>query len=120
MRYVLNTQLFKDINRRFFWTATVLIGCLCVVSFFAQFAREEGTLGNSFISNLLADTFTVLRFPFHPMLWLIMDFLDEVVRPVSALLYFIGLFGNCLFYAFILERGYHLTVDLRREKADQH
>src|SRR5215218_3120305 len=119
MRHYLNMHLFKDINRRFLWSATILMGCLCIVCFLAAWGRDEGTLGNTLIPNLLADAFDVLRLPFHPLLWPIMDLMDGGIKQVSGLLFFSGLFGNCLFYAFVLERVYRFTVNQRRTKTNQ-
>jgi hypothetical protein len=96
-----------------------LIGCLCLMSFFAAFGKDEGTLGDRFIPNLLADIFIILRFPLHSLLWPIMDVMHATFRQISGLLFFICLFGNCLFYALLLERAFYFTLKAKRARTNE-
>ncbi len=67
------------------------------VSFMAEFAKDEGMLGQGVIRNLLPKLFTILRFPLHSL------FFDWVIRGGSSL--FIGtLVFNCFFWALLAER----------------
>ena len=76
--------------------STGLIVLLLIPSFFAAWAEDEGTLGDHLFWIVFAKLFYVLRFPSHVLLWSV--FSD------SAILFFIGLGLNCMFYGFIIER----------------
>jgi hypothetical protein len=60
----------------------------------AAWGREEGTSENSFFLNLMADSFSIFRFPTHTLFW----------RYMSGNIFIAGLFINCIFYAFLIER----------------
>jgi len=119
MRYYSKMPLFKNINRGFLWTATGVIGCLCVTSFFAAWGRDEGTLGEGIIANLLAGAFMVLRLPSHLLLWPVIELSSNLSGQLAFLLFLVGLFGNALFYALILERTYYFVVGIKRAKINR-
>jgi hypothetical protein len=88
-------------------TFLIVYGVICVLALIAssfQYARDNDTLGNSFIKNRLADLYLVLRFPLHNIFWGTMSW------PV----YIMCLGINWLMYAFIVER---IIAFIRRPKA---
>ena len=96
----------KKFNTRAFFISFVLTGCLLILSFFAAWAKDEGTLGNGFISSVLAKLFYTLRFPTHTLLW---DFFSS-----NATIYFLGLLINIIFWGFVFERTVFLLRILKR------
>jgi hypothetical protein len=87
----------KNFNRPTFIFATIFFGLLLVPSFFATWAQDEGTLGTNMLAQAFAAFFNVLRFPTHTLFW-------SVIANGGVLLFFAGLFINCLFYGLITER----------------
>ncbi len=83
---------------------------LLVPSFFAAWAEDEGTIGNSKVGYLFAKIFSVLRFPTHTLLW---SFFSES----GVLIYILGLIGNCFIYSITLERVIAVCYRLRKNKA---
>lgn len=75
---------------------TMLFVLLTSVSLLFAFGKDEGTLGEGFAKNLVADSFYVFRFPTHTIFW---QFFSS-----SGGLYLAGLTLNCLFYGFLVER----------------
>jgi hypothetical protein len=96
----------RNFNKHTFIILSVVIGLLLIPSFLAAWADDEGTLGANAFLNVLANTFYVLRFPTHSLLWTIFS--------SNSFLFLLGLFINCLFYAFILER---VTAFLKHAKS---
>ena len=87
MRYL------KNFNPLRFFILLVANGGLTFFSFVAAFGKNEGTLSNNLFLNFMADAFYVFRFPTHVLLWKYMD----------GGTFFLGLFINTLFYAFLIE-----------------
>ena len=75
---------------------SILVGVLTILTFFFAFGKDEGTLGDGIFRNLIADSFNLFRFPTHAIFWKLFS--------SSALLYFLGLMLNCLFYGILIER----------------
>jgi hypothetical protein len=78
---------------------TLIICCvLSFVSLVAFAATEEGTNGNDVIVPAIGNLFYIFRFPMHTIFSSLM----------SGKWFLIGLFINCLFYAFFIERYFTL------------
>jgi hypothetical protein len=71
----------------------IVIGGLTFFSFLTAFAKDEGTLGNNFFLNFMADAFYVFRFPMHVLFW----------KYMNGDIFFWGLFFNVMIYAFFIE-----------------
>jgi hypothetical protein len=86
-------SLLKSFNPLRFIILNFVIGALTFFSFLTAFGKDEGTFGNNFFLNFMADTFYVFRFPMHVLFWKYMD----------GGAFFLGLFINILFYAVFVE-----------------
>jgi hypothetical protein len=84
----------KKINLVTFLISTILIGILTFMSFISAFGADEGNKLDT-IWKMFTKLFYVLRFPTHILFW---GFLTHS----NLIFYFIGLFINSLFYAFII------------------
>jgi hypothetical protein len=88
----------KEKSRKFklptFIIAFAILCLLALLSSQFQYARDNDTLGSSFIKNRIADIYLVLRFPLHNILWGKMSWPEYVAT--------LGI--NCMMYAFIIER----------------
>jgi hypothetical protein len=98
-------QLIRRINIPLLLGASVLVGILTVVSFVFAWAKDEGTMGSGFFKNMLADSFSIFRFPTHVLFW---GFFSS-----SAQSFFVGLTMNCLFWGLIIERSFWLIKKWR-------
>jgi hypothetical protein len=76
--------------------STFIVGILLVISFFAEWGYEDGTLREDSHAMILVRLFNILRFPTHTLLW--------GVITKSIFLFFLGLLINCMLYGFIIER----------------
>ena len=83
----------KSFNPLRFIIVNIVIGGLTFFSFLTAFGKDEGTLGNNFFLNFMANTFYVFRFPTHVLFWKYMD----------GGAFFLGLFINIIFYAIFIE-----------------
>jgi hypothetical protein len=92
--------LFKRINASVVLGSSIIIGVATLVSFWFAFGKDEGQLGTGYFANLVADSFYIFRFPTHVVFW-------EQLNS-SVILYFFGLFLNCLFYGLLIERLWFL------------
>ncbi len=82
-------RFLKSFNPLRFVILSFIFGGLTFFSFLTAFGKDEGTLGNSFFLNFIADTFYIFRFPTHVLFWKFMD----------GGIFLLGLFINILFYA---------------------
>ena len=87
----------------------MVFGLLLIPSFLAAWAEDEGTLGSSIIWRTFAKLFYVLRFPTHTLFW-------TFITEFGAMVYFLGLVINCIFYGVIIERLIQLYRHLRLDK----
>ena len=83
----------KRINPFRFLILIIVVGGLTFFSFLTAFGKDEGTLGDNFILNFMADTFYIFRFPTHQLFW----------KYMNGGYFFFGLFINILFYAVVIE-----------------
>jgi len=83
----------RNFNPVRFFIILLLIGILTVLSFFSEFGKNEGTLGNNIILNFLAGSFYVFRFPMHVLFW----------KYMHGSFFIVGLLINVLFYAVLIE-----------------
>ena len=79
-----------------FFIATIICCVLTFVTLIAAAARDEGTGGDGIIVTVLEKLFYIFRFPTHTIFFQFMD----------GAMFFVGLFINCLFYGFIIERAF--------------
>src|SRR5438067_1575561 len=98
-RTLLNISHGKmTVHKRFNWViflVTLILLCiLAFFSFFAAWARDDGTLSEGFLPNLLADLFLILRFPTHTLFW----------NYMNGDMFLFGLLINCILYSFLIER----------------
>lgn len=91
----------RQFNSRFFLVCCILLSCVAFASFTEAYARDEGKLGTSFIRNLLADMFNVMRFPMHTI------FKRFTLNPLN---FSIGLIVNAMLYSLLLERILYLIL----------
>lgn len=70
-----------------------VISGLTFFAFLSAFSKDEGTIGDNFFLNFMADSFNVFRFPTHVLFWKYMD----------GGAFFLGLLINILFYATLIE-----------------
>jgi hypothetical protein len=94
-------KFMKGFSRFVFVYIFVFIFFLTLFSFFAAWARDEGTLGNNILLKVLADLYTLFRFPAHTLFW----------KYMNGNLFFIGLLVNCLLYSYIIERLIHRWIE---------
>ncbi|WP_447950780.1 hypothetical protein [Chryseobacterium koreense] len=66
---------------------------LTLISLFFAAARDEGTYPESIIWNLIADIFSIFRFPTHILFW----------KYMNGWMFFIGLIINSIFYSLTTE-----------------
>lgn len=90
----------KNFNVKLFLLLTVIIGMLLVVSFIVAWAEDEGVSESNILIDILSETFYILRFPTHTLLW---KFFSS-----SAESFFSGLALNCLLFALAIERIIYL------------
>jgi hypothetical protein len=86
----------KNFNVTIFSVVTFIIGLLTLVTFVFAAAVDEGTSNLNPISLLIADLYFLFRFPTHTLF--------EKLFLNNAGAFFVGLFINCLFYGFLIER----------------
>ena len=89
-------QLVRKINITQVLIASFLTSLLTFLTFFFAFGKDEGTLGEGYIRNFIADSFNLFRFPTHVIAW---NFFSS-----SPLLYLVGLLLNCILYGVLIER----------------
>src|SRR5690349_9782703 len=90
-----------------FIVASIIFLLLTIVSFLAAFQRDEGTyLEESVFFNLVADSFSLFRFPTHTLFWAIMS--DTMFIP--------GLLLNVVMWAFATERLWTLGSRLIKRR----
>jgi len=92
--------IFSNFNKSIFFVVTIILGLLTFVAFIAAFAADEGTIGNTQIWHILANLFSILRFPTHTLMW-------KLFSEGGAGIYYGGLVFNCLFYSFLIERLFY-------------
>ena len=97
----------KNFNRPTFIFATIFFVLLFVPSFAAAWAQDEGTLGTNLLGQAFVAIFYILRFPTHTLFW-------SFIANGGALLFFTGLFINCMFYGLISERIFSV-FELRKK-----
>ncbi|UAY53574.1 hypothetical protein [Ferruginibacter albus] len=95
-------RLLKNFSLLRFFIWVILIGGLTIFSFLATFGKGEGTIGDSFFLNFIADAFYLFRFPMHVLF----------TECMNENAFFIGLFINVIFYAFLIEA----TISIRKNK----
>ena len=93
MRPFKNTQ-FSIV---FFWAFIFML--LTIISFVAAAAKEEGTSGDGFFTNILAEAFWFFRFPTHTLFWNFFE--NSTLFPV---LFFGGWVVNSFLYGLVIER----------------
>jgi hypothetical protein len=86
----------QKFNNQTFLISSLVTLLILIPSFLAAWAEDEGTIGNNFLLFGLAKVFYVLRFPCHTLFW--------TFFIANALLFYIGLIINCIFYGFVIER----------------
>lgn len=88
----------KNFNKRIFKRSIIIVGILLFFSFLAAWQIDEGwtSSGVGPVTSALSKLFYILRFPTHTLFWIFFS--------SSAFLFFLGLFINCIFYGFIIER----------------
>jgi hypothetical protein len=99
MKSIFKYDRYK-MNLLVFGVVFSIVSVWTLLSFFYAWAKDEGTLGNNLFDNFMADSFNVWRFPFHNILFLIVD-----VIPFLGVLFFPLLILNILFYSIIIERS---------------
>jgi cellulose synthase/poly-beta-1,6-N-acetylglucosamine synthase-like glycosyltransferase len=99
-------RLLKSFNPLRFFILIIVIGGLTFFSFLTAFGKDEGTLGNNFFLNFMADTFYIFRFPTHVLFW----------KYMNGGTFFLGLLINILFYAVVMEV---VIISLKNHKKDQ-
>ncbi len=108
-------RLFKfdeyKMNSLIFGIVFIIISVWTLMSFIFAWAQDEGTLGGGSFDVFMADSFNVLRFPWHNILFLLID-----IIPFLGILYFPLLLVNVLFYTVLLERL--ITVLILRKNSD--
>ena len=75
------------------------------VTLVAAAARDEGTGGDGIIVKALEQLFYLFRFPTHTLFFQIMN----------GSMFFVGLFLNCLFYGFVIERLFSFNKKKKNE-----
>ena len=85
-------MLKQPFNTRALTISFFAVGVLTIVSFFGAWAYDEGTMNSS----ILASAFKIFRFPTHTLFWNIFN--------QTATTFYLGLFLNIAFYAFLIER----------------
>ncbi len=100
----------KRINLKYFLISIIVCCVFCFFSFISFAAVDEGSGHHNFITQLFARLFPIFRFPTHDLFY---DFLSENN-------FYIFLFINCLFYAFIVERLISLTSPRTHSHATHH
>jgi hypothetical protein len=88
----------KNFNKRIFKKSIIIVGILLFFSFLAAWQIDEGWTSAEVgpVTATLSKLFNILRFPTHALFW---NFFSG-----NAVLFFLGLFINCIFYGFIIER----------------
>lgn len=90
----------KGFSKTIFLLSLGVFLLLLIPALIAAAAQDEGTLGNSALGKLLSTLFLILRFPTHTMLW-------PLIGAGGSVIFFAGLFANCMLYALIVERLFH-------------
>lgn len=98
----------RKFNIYVFLGAVILVGVLLLASLFGAFAEDEGALksDDTFLI-FLARLFHILRFPTHTFFWPIIDL-------GGAIAFMLGLFLNCMFYGFVVERFFSIFITKRK------
>lgn len=91
-----------------FFTALLIVSICTALSQEFYWQRDSGTIGNSLISNTIADSFMIFRFPMLTIFW---GHFGGIKNWTTVIIY---LFINCAIYAFFLER---IITPLRPKKA---
>ena len=99
----------KDFNKYIFWLATGYFIFFLMVSFVFAFAADDGNLGNSIVSKILANLFFTIGFPFHTLF-------GEKLIEISPVVYLLGLLINCMIYGFIIERSISLFIQWKAKR----
>lgn len=88
----------KNFNRKIFKGTLIGVGIFLFFSFLTAWQIDEGRTSSEVgtITSAFAKLFSMLRFPTHTLFW---NFFSS-----STFLFFLGLFINCILYAFIIER----------------
>ena len=95
-------QLFRRTNQTVLLAATFTVLALTILSFFFMWAKDEGTLGEGVLRNLVADSFVVFQFPVS----LIFERINMSSNFYPLLLF--GFILNSLFYGWLIERIFFL------------
>ena len=98
MKNILKYDRYKFRTLAFGFSFSI-IAVWTLLSFIYAWALDEGTLGNNPFDIFMAESFNVWRFPFHLLLFLLME-----ISPFFSLLFFPFLILNILFYATVIER----------------
>jgi hypothetical protein len=93
-RYPYNVEVFA--------ISFILFTFLAVISFFYAWQMDEGT--TTPIENLIADSFTIWRFPSH----YVIEYFGEHT-PYLELLFFPGMLLNIYLYARLIERCWSIS-----------
>lgn len=101
-------RLFKNTNYLILEIATFTILGLMALAFPFAWAKDEGTLGDGLLTNILADSFLIFRYPFGPLLERV-----EIPHPFSFL-YLLGLIANALIFGWIVERVFFFLKYINR------
>jgi hypothetical protein len=86
----------KKFSKKTFVVSTIVLGLFLVPRFLAAFGEDDGTISEKTLWIVFARLFDVLRFPTHTLAWTIFS--------STAIMYFIGLILNCMFWGLLIER----------------
>jgi len=92
--------LFRRVDVPLVLGSSVITGIITLISFWFAFGKDEGQLGSGYLANFVAESFYVFRFPTHVIFWKLLH--------SSGILYFLGLYINCLSYGLLIERAWFL------------
>ena len=96
----------RKFNSKAFIIVSGLSGLLLIPSFLAAWAEDEGTLGGNVAEVIFSKLFYILRFPTHTIMW--------TVFSNNAVLFFLGLVINCMFYGLVLERLFYFIQTVKQ------
>ena len=98
-------NIFKNINFKILLKTSILLGVICLVSYYFAFAKAEGAEG--IIYSIMTVVAIILGLPFY---WLC----TEVKSLQDPAFYIVAILFDILIYTFIIERvfNYYFTWKL--------
>ena len=103
----------KRLTSRFakgtFFIVLIIISGIAAASFEYASQRDIGTIGTDLFSNLIADSFTIWRFPLLTIFWGHFGGIKSWITVISYL------FIDCMIYSFIIERAIALLLPVNKK-----